>query len=287
MHHGKKFILPAIALLLLVLFGTTTIGSSKTTAYAAPLFQFTPFPTPTPGPDGRILYTVQQDDTLFRIAAVAGITVEELMRLNNIDPDNAIIRPGEVLLLGLGGPSAQPTETPAGVIPTPDLGNLPPTPTSGPGTGTVCVFLYNDLNGDGMRQEEEVAVPGGAISLSNISGSVSIQDETVPGPADPTVEDPPRICAEDLLEGEYIVSVAIPDGYNPTTVLNKTFNLLEGDTTFIDFGAQLSSAGAIEVAEEVPEEGGRSPLLGIIGGALLLAGLGLALLAAFVGRGRG
>jgi hypothetical protein len=285
MIRSKNALLYAAILLVFGLFFTFNAYNPAPTGLAAPAMQFTAFPTPTPGPDGRILYTVQQDDTLFRIAAVAGMTVEELMALNNLDPDD-IIRPGDVLLLGLGGPSIAATETPAGVIPTVDPASLPPTPTSGPGTGTACVFLYDDLNGDSTRQDTEVAVPDGAISLSNRSGTISFQGETIPGPADPATEDPPRICFEDLLEGEYIVSVAIPEGYNPTTSLNTTFNLLEGDITYIDFGAQRSSEGQVELAEEIPEEGGRSPLLGIVGGLLLLAGVGLAVLAGLMGRGR-
>ncbi len=285
MIRAKRSLLLATALLFFGLFAIFNARGAAVPASAAPALQLTAFLTPTPAPDGRILYTVQQDDTLFRIAAVAGMTVEELMALNNLDPDD-IIRPGDVLLLGLGGPALQATETPAGVLPTVDPANLPPTPTSGPGTGTVCIFLYDDVNGDATRQEEEVAVPEGAISLSNRSGTVSIQAETIPGPADPANEDPPRICIEELLEGEYIVYVAIPEGYNPTTSLNKSFSLLEGDITFIDFGAQISTEGQVELAEQIPEEGGRSPLLGIVGGVLLLAGIGLAVLAGLMGRGR-
>jgi hypothetical protein len=122
-----------------------------------------------------------------------------------------------------------------------------------------------------------------AISISNRVGTVSLQEETVAGPADPD-EDPPRICFPELEEGEYTVTVAIPDGYNSTTDLSATFRLIPGDTTVIDFGVQLSSDAIAEVESATPEEGGRAPLFGLIGGALLLAGIGLAAYALISGR---
>ncbi len=273
-----KFLAGAgLLLFVLILFAVQPAG------YAAPNLQMTDFPTPTPGQDGRILYTVQAFDTLWRIAAVSGLTLDELRQLNNLDVD-AIINPGDVLLLGFGGIAVTPgSPTPEGVIPTPPSGSLPPTPTSGPGTGTVCILLYNDDNGDSLRQEEEPAIEGGAISLTNRAGTVSLQENTIPGPADPA-EDPPRICFEDLIESEYSVTVAIPDGYNATTDLSTSFRLLPGDTIFIDFGAQLGSEAIAEAASEIPEEGGRSPVFGLIGVAFLLMGAGLAVYAFMSGR---
>ena len=267
----------SLLIIVLMLFGAQAPG------FAAPSLQMTDFPTPTPGPDGRILYTVVYLDTLWRIAAVSGITLDELRQLNNLDAD-AIIAPGDVLLLGFSGAAATPgSPTPESFIPTAAPGALP-TPTSGPGTGEVCVLLYLDDNGDSVRAEEEVAIAGGAISISNRAGTISLQETTVPGPDDPAL-DPPRICFEDLTEGDYTISVAIPDGYNPTTDLSATFRLLPGDTTFVDFGAQLGSeAIAEEEATAVPEEGGRSPLFGLIGVLFLLAGAGLAVYAFMSGR---
>ena len=77
---------------------------------AAPNPQMTNFPTPTPGSDGRIIYVVQEGDTLWRIAAVAGINVADLRDLNFLDSDD-IVFVGMQLFLGLGGPSGdQPTQ---------------------------------------------------------------------------------------------------------------------------------------------------------------------------------
>ncbi len=233
-------------------------------ALAAPNLQLTPFPTPTPGPDGRILYVVQPNDTLLRIALIAGISVDELRGLNNLTGDNIVV--GQELLLGLGGPS-QVSPTP-GPSPTPTF--EPPTPTPKTGAGTLCVLLYHDKNGDSIRQEEEPSIPGSAISISGSSGKVSLTETTRAG-LEPQ-------CFENLPQDRYTVSVAVPDGYNPTTRSSFILDLAAGDQTYLDFGAQPNSETQAEETL-LPAEGRRSPLLGILGAVFLLAGAGLALFA--------
>jgi hypothetical protein len=233
---------------------------------AAGALQLTPFPTPTPGPDGRIIYIVQPEDTLWRIAAISGLTVEEIQSLNNLGPGEPIV-PNQALLLGLGGPVvASPTPGPS---PTPT--SLLPTPTALPGAGSICVLLFEDANGDAFHQEAEPGISGGAISVSDRSGAVQRTEDTQGGAL------PEAICFEELPEGDYNITVAIPEGYNPTTLLSYPIRLNAGDETFLDFGAQISTRALIE--SPPPEEGGRSPLLGLIGGVLLVFGVGLGIAA--------
>ena len=233
---------------------------------ASPLAQFTPFPTPTPGPDGRIIYIAQENDSAWRIAAIFGIDLAELIALNKWS-DNPIISPGMEVLLGYAGP--------AEVVPTPGPGptTAPFKPTSSPeaGWGNLCVILYNDLNGDSMRQEQEPSIREGAISITNRIGTVSKTENTTDG-LDP-------ICLEQLPEGDYNVSVAVPDGYNPTTVMNRSLVLKAGDISYIDFGAQANSETVAEAP--TPQGGGKSPLLAIIGIVIVLIGIGVGL---FAGR---
>jgi LysM repeat protein len=254
-HHPQVVLVLVISLL--VGLGTGI------PAVAAPLLQLTPFPTPTPGPDGRIIYIVQPNDTLLRISLISGVTVDELRGLNNLIGDNIIV--GQKLLLGLGGPS-QVTPTP-GPSPTPT--EIVPTATALPGKGSICVILFNDLNGDAIRQTEEPSIPGGAISLSNKSGSVARTVDTISGTE--------HTCFKDLPEGDYTVSVAIPNGYNPTTVGNYVLKLNAGDETYLNFGAQENTKTQAEAP--TPTGSGRSPLLGIIGGVVLLGGVILGLFA--------
>ncbi len=238
-------------------------------ADAAPVIQLTAFLTPTPQEDGRILYTVQEGDTLWRISGITGVPLEELRRLNNLDPDDIII-PGQVLLLGFGGPSAQATSPITGETPTPPG----PTPTFGPGSGSICVLLFDDLNGNSLREETEPGVAGGAISITQHSGPFS-GNQTTDGSVEP-------VCFPDLSADTYTVSVGIPENYNPTTALNKEIVLASGDTVTTNFGAQINTAGL--GANPGPAEGGRSPLWGFAGVTLLLLGIALGVYSMRMGK---
>jgi hypothetical protein len=253
---------------------------------AAPQAQLTVFPTPTPGPDGKIIYIVQPNDTLWRISAITGVKIETIRQLNNLGANDAIL-PGQKLLIGYAGPSGNaPT---AGVLPT--LPAMTPSPTPPPGTGTLCVLLYNDLNGDSMREETEPSIPGGQVSVGNRLGTISLTGETPSGGvavniANPTPQERGYICFDHLLQGEYLISVAAPEGYNRTTSLNTTLNLEAGQTTQIAFGAQANSELEAQTAI-IPESPRKSPLVGIVGGTLLLVGVALGIYAALLRRASG
>jgi hypothetical protein len=278
---NKRILLGAGLVLLILVFFAQSYRTM-----AAPLAQLTVFPTPTPGPDGKIIYIVQPNDTLWRISAITGVKIETIRELNNLGTNDAII-PGDRLLLGYAGPSgAAPT---AGAIPTQAI--LTPSPTASPGWGILCVLLYNDINGDSIRQETEPSIPGGEISVSNRLGSVSLTAQTPSGGADTTIVNPtPQergyTCFDQILQGEYLISVAAPEGYNRTTELNKSLRLEAGQTTEIAFGAQANSELEAQTAI-IPESPRKSPIIGIIGGALLVAGIGLGIYAALLRRASG
>jgi LysM repeat protein len=257
-----------LAILLTAFFALALVFSSP--AKASPPAQATPLPTPTPGADGRIIYIVQDGDSVWVIAAKFSLDLAELYALNNLDPDNPLIVPGQGLLLGLAGPAdTNPTAAPA-QTPTSAL----PTEAPSPGAGVLCILVYDDINGDAFHQELEPSIGGAAISISARSGSYA---ETVETEAQ---AEPLPICLEALSEGSYSVSVAIPEGYNPTTQLTFDLPLMAGDESNIAFGAQQSSTAVEENPAEV-QEGGTVPVFGIVGGILLVAGIGLAL---FAGR---
>lgn len=273
----------------LSLFGLVLISPAQ----AAPEPQYTPIATPTPGPDGRIIYIVQEGDTLWRISAITGITLDELRRLNNLAEEDVIV-PGDQLLLGLGGPSIiQPTEGPA-PSPTSEL----PTPTPMVGTGVLCISVFEDINGDALRQDEEPDLEGSAISINNRAGTISLSQNEGGGLVPRCYEDVvlgiydiPGSKAECLSivqcalvvdQGEYNISVGVPDGYNATTSLNHQITLSAGFQEFLDFGAQPNTETVAD-APVIPEGGeGRSPLLAIIGVGLLVIGIVLGAVAFFI-----
>lgn len=229
---------------------------------AAPNAQFV---TATPGPDGRILYTVVDGDNCSIVAFNHGITVPELRALNTRLDENCTLTVGQQVVVGLAqqeGPTAGPAPT------------LPPaTVTATPVSGTteVCVLLFDDMNGDALRQETEFGIEGGAVSLTNLNGSYSETQNTTAA-IDPDLLEPVRSCFIDVPQGEYNVSIAVPDTYNPTMLLSYTLTVRAGDRASIDFGAQSKT---ITVSETTDTQGGRSSILGIFGLLLLLGGVGL------------
>ena len=261
--NPKRFLIVFLLVLPLLLFGIML------PAQASPNLQ-AQFPSPTPGPDGRILYTVQAGDSCFRIEALYGITVDQLRGLNPQLDENCTLVVGDQLMLGIGGPAAlSPTPGPS---PTPEPPTVTPTPPAG--TTEICVLLYDDLNGDALRQETEIGIAGGAVSVSNSAGTFSETKSTV-SEIDLDTEEPVQTCFTDVPEGEYNLSVAVPENYNPTMELSYTFTIKAGDRAFVDFGAQSKAETAAEADPEADSGGGTSPIFGILGGLLLLGGLGL------------
>lgn len=258
-----------IILGMVMLLGSSPVRAERS-LYSPPLQ--VPIYTPTPLPDGRIIWIVKEGDSLTTISLITGVSEPDLRGMNNLTGD--IIYVGQELLLGFGGP-AEEIITP-GPMPTPTPVIASPTPE--PGTGNLCVLLFDDRNGDSLRQEEEPSLAGGAISISNREGTASETVETTSGfEAD---------CFEYQPEGEYMISIAVPEGYNPTTNTTYQLTLNAGDVTYVDFGAQANSETLAEEAI-LPEQGEKLPLLPlIIGGASILASIVLALFAGRLLKGR-
>jgi hypothetical protein len=255
-RNGMFFLILLLIMSVTLAIGQDAIASSE----LAPELQRTPFPTPTPGPDGRIVYIVQQGDDFWSIAAIAGISLEELYALNGIqDSDYAI--PGTELVLGFAGPAEPTTEVEAQITPT----SAEPTATPIFSTGEICILLFLDGNGNARLDDGEVALSGGQISIVDVSGTVAVEAETGGNPEGQ--------CFSDLEAGDYNVSAAVPQEYNATTSMSLPLRLAAGDIKYVQFGAQPSAA----VSDQVPDRGGSGSLwLGVFGIFMLLAAGGLA-----------
>ena len=214
----------------------------------AALLQPTPFQTPTPNADGAILYTVVDGDSLWRIAAIAEISVEELMALNGIQSGD-FISPGMELVLGSLAATPIPVASPT------------PTIQAGPlvGTGDICVLLFTDDNGNARLDEDELPLQEGQVSVVDRDGRVQGEHTTD--------DNPEGFCFLELEDGDYNVSGAVPPNYNPTTSMNVPVRLAPGDTKFVQFGGQPSAA--ILQIRGSEDEG--STLLGVLGLSLLAA----------------
>jgi hypothetical protein len=213
------------------------------------------YQTPTPDADGRIIYTVREGESCTSITLLTQTDINDL-RLNNSLNANCDLSVGQKLILKIVEVQPpEPTEAP-------EDSTGAPTPTPFAGMSRICVFLYNDINGNAISETGELQIAGGAVSVTDRNGQVSLTNTTKSG------EDP--LCFEDIPEGAYNVSVAPPTGYNPTTLMNYPLELRPGDASTLDFGAQESSVAPVEVVEEPT-----SPILGILGALLVLGGAGL------------
>jgi hypothetical protein len=255
----KNWILPVLLLLILA------AAFLPQPASANPAHQVV-YQTPTALPDGRILYIVQENDSCLRIQLLTGTTVEQLRDLNKLNQD-CTISVGKELLLGIFTPEPSPTPNPQFTATA-----LLPTPTTVRGMGILCLLLYNDINGNGFQEENEALLGGGAVSIADRSGQTSFTGLTKTDPVNPFCQEVP--------EGEYNVSIAIPDGYNPTTNTSLRVPVQAGNQGFADFGAQVS-ARAVEaqppgvVGGSSTNPVGNNLILALMGGLLLLMGGGL------------
>jgi hypothetical protein len=210
--------------------------------------------TPTPGADGRIIYIVKENDTCISIALTMGISEQQLREYNNLEGDDCqFLFVGQELLVGI---KEADTPTPTSQVP------VEPTPTPFKGNGTICIYLFNDENGNALSEETELPLAGGAVSVTNRLGTVN-QTGTTADTGDP-------LCFADIPEGEYNISVAIPEGYNPTTVMNYALTLGAGEVSTINFGAQPGSGLRQTFQQDRP-----SPLFLVLGIFFIAVGVGL------------
>jgi len=248
---------------LFVLVGLLVLGVWLP-AGAAPIAQ--QYATPTPGDDGRIIYVVQPGDNCFRVAALHNMSVDQLRQLNSKLDENCTLVEGQELLIGVASAATatvQPNLTPS--TPT-----VTPTPLSG--LTEVCVLLFNDVNGNAMREETEAAVPDGAVSLTENNGKYSASLDTN------SVVDPltyPGVCFSDIPEGTYTITVGIPDNFNETMELSYSLEVNAGDRAFVDFGAQSKDVVVDPGAGDAGSGAGTSVGLVIFGVILLFGGAGL------------
>jgi|GEM_PF-266358 len=263
---------------------TTVPGATSSGPAATNPPPVSAFVMPTPGPDGNIVYIVQTGDTLWAIAANAGLSVDQLKAMNGLTGD--IISIGQRLIIGTGAASASPTPTIDPNQPTADPNATATTdPAAAPSatpdgggqatqaagetqvalatdtlaTGTVCALLWNDGNGNGVRDAIEGLLAGGQLTVVDIGTGAPVQAYTTDGVNEPH-------CFDDLAAGQYTISSASPGGYNPTTNTSTPLEVSAGSTSTLEFGAQPSAA----VSEEPTTPGATSgqPLLT----ALLFAG---------------
>jgi hypothetical protein len=232
---------------LLFTAGIASLGASGTAK--ALQGAATAYVSPTPMNDGKVVYIVQPGDTLWTIAAVTGVPINQLEELNTIRRDDPLVEGTRLVLKIAQDATAEPTLA--------FVETETPTPLPVTGKGQICVSFFNDLNGDASRNvDTEGLVAGGQIS-------VALTEGTEVGSV--TTDGIDRQCFKDIPSGEYNIAAAAPEKFNPTTEMNQRRTLEPGDTVYVSFGVQSSAPGSTTTESQ----GGGSPVLAIAGIALL------------------
>jgi LysM repeat protein len=242
--------------------------------------------TATPNADGQIIYKVQSGDTLWSIAAVHGLTVDQLKALNGLTSDFITVGQNLIVQQGTGTGTSPTATTEAGVTAAPTtegtqgaeptvaataapaentaIAQVSPTPA---GTGLVCALIWNDANGNGVRDASETLVIGGLLTLVDITTGQQVQAYTTDDPNLPH-------CFDEIAEGQYTVSLAAPPGYNATTPGSHTLGVVPGSTSMLEFGIQ-PRAEQLTPAPTGSNRALRTALLGAGGIMFLLLAAGV------------
>nr|HID13279.1 LysM peptidoglycan-binding domain-containing protein [Anaerolineae bacterium] len=214
---------------------TPTPASDTPTPAPSP----TPRVTPTPYPEGAIVHVVRPGETLFRIALMYGVDLDQIRELNagSIGP-NDTIWPGQELVISL--PGEIPTLTPVPASPTPEPSPVPVSPTSAASptleSGSICVLAYHDRNGDGSRDKTtEELLPNAEFTVADASGVVDRY--TSDGISEP-------YCFTGLAPGDYQVIQSPPPGYKPSGPIERPVVLAPGINLDLQFGNVLSESPA-------------------------------------------
>jgi len=231
----------------------------------------TPVPTAGPRskqrPDGSVLHVVQSGDTLFIIAIEYGVTVDQIMQLNHLQPGD-YLRVGQELMVV--GPPQLPTATASPQpeqIPTIAVA-LQPTKVAGtPVPAGLCIQAFNDHNDNGLYDGNEELVAN--VKFTVLSGESQVAAYTTNGVAEPR-------CFTDLVPGAYAVRVELPPSYVSTTDEQIGLALAAGQTARVAFGVRLSSEK--DVPKPTPTSLDRMTGMfvqykGVLVGVLLVAGL--------------
>jgi len=184
--------------------------------------------SPTPDESGAITIIVAPGESLWVIAARAGLTLAELLALNNLTEAD-VINPGDVLLVARVTPPAAPTSG------TPTVTPPPPTlrPTETRAESGICLEAYDDLDRDGIHDEGEPLRAGVAFTIYNTEAVVA--NYITDGVSEPH-------CIAGLLPGEYRVTRSIGPGEVLTTGGDWTLSLTAGSQLRQAFGSVTGAA---------------------------------------------
>lgn len=197
-------------------------------------------PTDTPDAEGFIYVEVQPDDSLWAIAARSGLTIPELLALNDLDA-SVVLQPGDRLIVARVTPPATATSD----IPTPTLPPPSPSATAVKPRTAVCIIAFDDLNRDGSLDQGEAARPNVAFTIYN-------EQEVVANYVTDGVSEP--YCLEALPPGVYHVTRSKTQQETLTTEGDWALTLAEGSVLNLAFGSYEDSGLSQEPSPNPDEQ---------------------------------
>jgi LysM repeat protein len=254
-------------------------------------------PTATPNAEGIIYSEVRPGDSIWALAARAGITLDEILELNDLSSDS-VIRAGDLLIVGKGeAPEEQPeaeevnaeeietNPTSEAIEPVPSeeesadiTATITPEAVSSPedlanvdvddADVSICLTAYEDNNENGVLDGGESLRPAVAFTISD--GRSVVSNYITDGTNEP-------FCILGLDPGTYRVSRSSLSNEVMTTPADQAVSLTRGSTLSLYFGSYL---GDQPLAEEdtAPQAGNVDSSDGITNNPLVMG----ALIAAFL-----
>lgn len=230
-------------------------GTGTTSQTGAPVSNANPYvlpPTSTPDASGVIYSVVQSGDSIWSIAAKAGITLDEILELNNLGQGD-FVNVGDLLIVGYGDPPSEeePVEETAeeGAAEEQSQPEATATPesvtttetsetTAEEATASICLAAYTDENQNGSHDEGEPLRSAVAFTISDIEKVVS--NYVTDGASEP-------FCIEGLAPGNYNITRSISSGEITTSASDQSLSLAAGESTTLAFGSYQDGTAVAEL----------------------------------------
>jgi hypothetical protein len=206
-------------------------------------------PTATPDADGVIYHTVQSGDSMWSIAARAGISLDDLLEYNNLTRES-FIQAGQRLIIGYADPpAAEPEEEEelleeeAAEEPEP---TATPEPTPMPTGGDICLLAFDDLNENGVYDAGEPLRASVAFTISD--GRTVVSNYVSDGVSEP-------YCIQGLAADSYQITRSRQANEQLTTPGEWAISLTDGAMVELEFGSIIVAEEVAAVEEPVEPTG--------------------------------
>ena len=242
---------------------TTGGGSNQSSSPAPVAGPIIIGPAATPDAEGNIYAEVQPGDSIWSMAARNGLSLDEILALNDMTKDD-VVHTGDLLLVGHAEPPAPEEEAPAEDTAAEEESaeQATPEPAAAPeenastesiamveqddGGVAICLMAFEDVNQNSVHDGGEALRPAVAFSISN--GETVVSNYVTDGSSEP-------FCIEGLEPGDYNITRSSTPEEVMTTPGDRAVSLTEGGTLNLAFGS-YESEEALAMADDSAEATG-------------------------------